>query len=234
MGERRDASTGARGETVQAGEQDQVTVEFIDNKYRRWYVQICDRARARGLLDSVERHHVLPKSLGGTRAGANLVSLTYREHYVAHWLLTKFTVGQARKRMCHAMWALTRRKDGGRCLTSSQYERARVAHRSMLSGNKYALGYHLTDSHKEALRVLHLGKPKSQEHKNKIGLANKGKKGRLGQKLSPETRRKMSKPKSAETKAKMSAALIGNQRALGYRHTPESIAKMSAARRGRV
>lgn len=208
--------------------------EFIDNKYRRWYFKICDRARERFRIASIERHHVLPKSLGGTRAGSNLVSLTYREHYVVHWLITKFTVGQARKKMCHALWALTRRKDGGRVLTSSQYERARLAHRSMLIGNQYALGCHLTDSRKEALRAFHTGRPKSQEHKDKIGLANIGNRGRTGQKLSSETRLKMSKPKSAETKAKMSAALIGNKRMLGHRHTLETKEKISVARRARV
>lgn len=36
-----------------------------------------------------ELHHVLPKSLGGSDAPANMVRLTGREHYVAHKLLSK-------------------------------------------------------------------------------------------------------------------------------------------------
>lgn len=37
----------------------------------------------------VEKHHIIPKSLGGDNSDTNLVSLTAREHYVAHELLYK-------------------------------------------------------------------------------------------------------------------------------------------------
>ena len=33
-----------------------------------------------------ERHHIVPKSLGGPDTKDNLVKLTYREHYIAHLL----------------------------------------------------------------------------------------------------------------------------------------------------
>ena len=36
-----------------------------------------------------ENHHILPKSLGGSNDTDNLILLTAREHYVAHWLLYK-------------------------------------------------------------------------------------------------------------------------------------------------
>jgi hypothetical protein len=36
-----------------------------------------------------EQHHIIPKCLGGSNDKSNLVLLTYREHYIAHWLLTK-------------------------------------------------------------------------------------------------------------------------------------------------
>ena len=34
-----------------------------------------------------ERHHIIPKSMGGTNRKENIVRLTAREHYIAHWLL---------------------------------------------------------------------------------------------------------------------------------------------------
>lgn len=37
----------------------------------------------------VERHHIIPKALGGTDDKFNLVCLTPREHYLCHWLLVK-------------------------------------------------------------------------------------------------------------------------------------------------
>ena len=34
-----------------------------------------------------EEHHIVPRSEGGTDALENLVALTAREHFLAHWLL---------------------------------------------------------------------------------------------------------------------------------------------------
>lgn len=40
-----------------------------------------------------ERHHILPKSLGGDNSVNNLVYLTGRQHLLAHWLLYKIHKG---------------------------------------------------------------------------------------------------------------------------------------------
>lgn len=81
-----------------------------------------------------EKHHIIPKSLGGTNDSENLVLLTGREHYVAHWLLTKFTGNTTKQKMVFAFWlmALTN-KDNNKNLsrekiTSRQFQRARVLH----------------------------------------------------------------------------------------------------------
>lgn len=37
-----------------------------------------------------ERHHIVPKSLGGSDEASNLVYLTAKEHFVAHMLLAKY------------------------------------------------------------------------------------------------------------------------------------------------
>lgn len=36
-----------------------------------------------------EKHHIVPKCLGGSDDKFNLVVLTAREHFLAHYLLTK-------------------------------------------------------------------------------------------------------------------------------------------------
>jgi hypothetical protein len=40
-----------------------------------------------------ERHHIIPKCIGGTNDGNNLILLTAKEHYVAHQLLVKIYPG---------------------------------------------------------------------------------------------------------------------------------------------
>lgn len=36
-----------------------------------------------------ENHHIIPRCLGGSDDCSNLIKLTFREHFIAHWLLCK-------------------------------------------------------------------------------------------------------------------------------------------------
>ncbi len=111
---------------------------FIDNKYTRWYYNIINRAQTRLLNCYNERHHIIPKSLGGSNDSSNLVSLTAREHFVCHMLLTKMVNGIQRQKMVHAWWAMaTLKKD---CqdryrLNSFQYESVRQKYSKHFSKN---------------------------------------------------------------------------------------------------
>lgn len=57
--------------------------------YLAHYHRLIDRARDRVTNGYVERHHILPRCLGGTDDKSNIVELTPEEHYVAHQLLVK-------------------------------------------------------------------------------------------------------------------------------------------------
>ena len=64
---------------------------FLENKYTKCYYKIIDRALSRE-IDSkkyYEKHHIVPKSLGGDNSKSNLVYLSAKEHFVCHLLLTK-------------------------------------------------------------------------------------------------------------------------------------------------
>ena len=76
-------------------------------KYQRWYDQIIERARHRTLDVYHERHHILPRCLGGSDDPSNLVDLTYREHFLVHWLLTRLHEGRAKILMVFAVNAMT-------------------------------------------------------------------------------------------------------------------------------
>ena len=63
---------------------------FIDNKYTNSYFKIIKAAQLRSIIGGYsEKHHIIPKCLGGSNKKENLVSLTAREHFVCHHLLTK-------------------------------------------------------------------------------------------------------------------------------------------------
>jgi hypothetical protein len=57
--------------------------------YVKVYNQIIERARNRDLKGYSEKHHIIPRCLGGLDVKENLVRLTYREHFVCHKLLCK-------------------------------------------------------------------------------------------------------------------------------------------------
>jgi hypothetical protein len=73
------------------------------NKYEKWYKSITDSAKYRITEDYKEKHHILPKSLGGSDSVTNLVYLTAREHFICHWLLTKiYSEGEEHWKMINA------------------------------------------------------------------------------------------------------------------------------------
>lgn len=55
--------------------------------YKKVYDQIIEKGKARILEGYKERHHIIPKCMGGTNDTENLVELTAREHFICHWLL---------------------------------------------------------------------------------------------------------------------------------------------------
>ena len=58
--------------------------------YNKIYNQICNRGKEkRELGQYYEKHHVIPRCMDGKDIVDNLTTLTYREHFIAHLLLTK-------------------------------------------------------------------------------------------------------------------------------------------------
>lgn len=62
--------------------------------YARIYQDFIDNRRLQTPAGYVERHHILPRSLGGLDDGSNIVSLTAEDHYFAHLLLAKIHGGK--------------------------------------------------------------------------------------------------------------------------------------------
>jgi hypothetical protein len=75
---------------------------YLLNKYTRCYFSIIERARTRTLEGYSEKHHIIPRSLGGSDRKDNLVKLTAREHFICHLLLVKMVVGDSKYKMARA------------------------------------------------------------------------------------------------------------------------------------
>lgn len=87
--------------------------------YRKIYADFIESRKHRAHPDGeyLERHHVIPKSLGGTDAPENIVLLTPGDHYFAHlclakihggsqwgavWCMVKMTISKRRRRASQA------------------------------------------------------------------------------------------------------------------------------------
>lgn len=79
----------------------------------------------------VERHHIVPRSFGGSNARDNLVYLSPREHFLAHRLLAKI---HPYSNMPYAVWIMACMTKGLR-ITSRLYERLRKEHAERVSSN---------------------------------------------------------------------------------------------------
>jgi hypothetical protein len=96
---------------------------FIYNKYTRIYYNIIERAKTRPVFDYTEKHHIIPRSLGGDNSADNLIRLTAREHFVCHLLLTRMTQGQYKRKMISAVFYLTGQ---GKSKRNNNFKRSRL------------------------------------------------------------------------------------------------------------
>jgi hypothetical protein len=81
-------------------------VLFLENKYLKWYFSIVENARNKTAAGYKERHHIIPKCMGGTDTIENLVDLTAKEHFICHLLLVKAVDTTYKKKMNYAFWRM--------------------------------------------------------------------------------------------------------------------------------
>lgn len=183
---------------------------FIENKYTIWYYKIISVARSRTVDGYIERHHIIPKSMGGDNSSTNLVKLTAREHFICHRLLTKMVSGIQKRKMLQAVWCFTRSSNNQsrHIINSRTYEiireelsktlsleRKGIMHkgRQFTKRNSWVRGVTHSEETKAKMRESWKSRPpRTQEHKDAIATAG------LGRKASEETKRKMSETRKGK------------------------------------
>jgi hypothetical protein len=73
-----------------------------------------------------ERHHIIPRSLGGTDSSENIIYLSSRAHLIAHWLLFKIHKNEKMARAFYGMCDTYRLPKRTR-ISSHTYEAAKKA-----------------------------------------------------------------------------------------------------------
>lgn len=148
---------------------------FIDNKYTRTYYRIVGRAKTRVLDSYTEKHHIIPRSLGGTNLKENLVRLTAREHFICHLLLTKMTDGTNKRKMTYAVFCLMNFKNlftkDRYTPTSRTFARLRKLYSESVSSN--LSGRKRSEESKRKQSVTTTGRKLNPEHAAKVARSNR-------------------------------------------------------------
>ena len=104
--------------------------------YENIYDNIIKYRKENPAKGYTERHHILPRSLGGDDSIENLVSLTAREHFICHCLLAKMYKKNTTKwrKMNHAFLMMkSANVQQQRYFNSRLYEYARVHFSAVMS-----------------------------------------------------------------------------------------------------
>lgn len=109
--------------------------------------------------DYIERHHILPKCLGGNDDESNLICLYAQEHYYAHKLLA--LENPSNTKLQYAWWNMCQCTQNGERvyqITAEDYAEARRKFSNLMKNNAYAKGQKLSEKTKEKMSVSHKGK----------------------------------------------------------------------------
>lgn len=149
-----------------------------------------------------ERHHIIPKCLGGTNDKDNLIDLYAKEHYEAHRLLSDENVGNTSLQYAFFMMSTCVSQNKGRYqCTAEEYELAKkrvteceFSEETLKKMSDAKKGKSLSEEHRKHMSEAQTGRKHSLETKLKMSLSQKGKshphKGHIP---SDETRRIWSK-----------------------------------------
>lgn len=177
--------------------------------YSRIYSDLIEKRRKESPHGYSEKHHVIPRSMGGDNSARNIVRLTAREHFIAHVLLAKIHGGN---QWASVFMMMGRSKTHSRDFTiaSRTYETARRHYAEVVSvesrgrapwnkgkktrghpmyqSGKRGLpgGFRHSDETKSAMSASKSGKRHSMSHKSNIGASVKA------SHASPEMRAKIS------------------------------------------
>jgi len=115
--------------------------------YLKVYDALISKAKKRtGCNEYQEIHHIMPKSMGGSNESNNLVSLTSREHFIAHVLLAHiFNNNQ----MSSALIIMKGRKNG--YFNSRLYEIGKKKKSKAMTGNQFAKGLIVPEHTRQAV-----------------------------------------------------------------------------------
>jgi hypothetical protein len=172
-----------------------------------------------------EGHHIIPKSKGGTgdstrpKNNPNIVLLTAKEHFLAHWLLWRIYRDRQSALAFHKMMSITKKTK--RITSSRGYGEAREAFRLTNIGNQYGKGVKKVVSEEQKIKHSQVMKGRYSGEKNPF----------YGKTHSDETREKLRKSREGMVNEKIwsykgEKVVIKNNEVVGIFKSSKEIANL--------
>lgn len=191
-----------------------------------------------------ERHHIIPKCLGGTNNEDNLIDLFAKEHFIAHKLLAQ--ENPENQSLIYAWHMMSTVRNSERLeISPEEYEEARIAFVESITGeNNPFYGKNISDEHKQKISEANKGKIFSLEHCKKLSESHTGVNNpNYGKSPSEETRIKLSNSNKGQTRSEETCKRLSevnkgrhvgkNNNFYGKHHSKETKEKISIANKGR-
>lgn len=177
----------------------QIHSEFLQNRYTKHYYNIINYAKSRyayvgdtkrnranveASLGYMEKHHIVPRCMGGSDEHSNMVWLTVREHLHVHLVLTRMVKSQYRGKMFYAIKAMVAMcRSGGNNGTKDSRKTSLVIPKSLIPIVEKAK----IEAASESSRIQKGRKVWTEDQKKQMSIA------RTGTKRSPETCKNISR-----------------------------------------
>lgn len=197
--------------------------------YQKIYNNLIDRAIRRISEGYVEKHHIIPRCLGGSDDKENIVNLYPEEHYLAHLILCKINKGNSKLLYAAMNMASGAMINNGK-RNNKAYGWLRKQYAKSMSGDnnpnrrnpniqkeaaKKRIGQKRTEETKARMSAAQKGRTLTEEHKSKLAEAARNR-----PPISDETRKKLQNRPP-------------NRGMLGKKQSAEVVAKRADANRGR-
>jgi len=144
--------------------------------HQKVYNQIIEHAKNRVLEGYTEKHHIVPKCIGGSNNKNNLVKLTAKEHFLCHLLLVEIYPDESKLKQ--ALWLMSIGKQSIKHkinINSRLYSRLKLEFQKTMINNSNMLGKVHSKETKQKMSKSRLGQTRTEETKKRMSESAKGK-----------------------------------------------------------
>jgi len=167
--------------------------------YKKHYDLLIEKAKNRIVVDGhTEKHHIIPRCVGGSNDKTNLVILTAREHYMAHYLLHK--IQPSHRGLLYAIYMMMnlKKSDTTIKISSREYEKIKklvsiATSKRMMGKKNHFYGKKHTPETLQFISDLNTGRKRTKEqNENQSRLMSKENHPMWKKKHKPSSLKKMS------------------------------------------